>query len=170
MDTEMEIDPEIAAMMGFGSFGGSKKRKFGADEAFTDAQPAGGKTQEPQQVVSNANSVPVAEARTSRPANAPIAGKFRWSRCSERSLNRSCRHYTQRYHTGGWVDDELPSITTWHLRRAWRHGLLSAEFPGGSVGEACGEASMKKQDLLRVHRPTRTAHRWPSFYAISAHK
>jgi len=77
MDTDMEIDPEIAAMMGFGSFGGSKKRKFGADDAFTGAQPAGGRTQEPQQVVSNANAVPVAEAR-SRPANAPIAGKFRW--------------------------------------------------------------------------------------------
>ena len=76
MDTKMEIDPEIAAMMGFGSFGGSKKRKFGANEAFTDAQPAGGKTQEPQQVVSNANAVPVAETRTSRPANAPVAGKF----------------------------------------------------------------------------------------------
>ena len=68
----MEIDPEIAAMMGFGSFGGNKKRKFGADEAFTDAQP---KTQEPQQVVSNANAMPVAEAR-SRPANAPVAGKL----------------------------------------------------------------------------------------------
>jgi hypothetical protein len=75
MDTDMEIDPEIAAMMGFGSFGGNKKRKFGADEAFTDAQPA--KTQEPQQVVSSANAVPVAEAR-SRPANAPVAGKFTW--------------------------------------------------------------------------------------------
>ena len=73
MDTDMEIDPEIAAMMGFGSFGGSKKRKFGADEAFTDAPPA--KTQEPQQVVSNANAVPVAEAR-SRPATVPVAGKF----------------------------------------------------------------------------------------------
>jgi len=77
MNTDMEIDPEIAAMMGFGSFGGNKKRKFGADEAFTDAQPAGGRAQEPQQVVSNANAVPVAETRTSRPANAPVAGKFR---------------------------------------------------------------------------------------------
>ena len=76
MDADMEIDPEIAAMMGFGSFGGSKKRKFGAaDDAFTDAQPAGGKTQEPQQVVSSANAVPVAEVR-SRPANAPVAGKL----------------------------------------------------------------------------------------------
>ena len=76
MDADMEIDPEIAAMMGFGSFGGSKKRKFGNDDAFTDAQPAGGKTQEPQQVVSNANAVPVAEART-RTANVPVAGKYR---------------------------------------------------------------------------------------------
>lgn len=75
MDTDMEIDPEIAAMMGFGSFGASKKRKFGADEAFTDAQSA--KTQEPQQVVSNANAVPVAEAR-SRPANVPVTSKCRW--------------------------------------------------------------------------------------------
>jgi hypothetical protein len=73
MVTDMEIDPEIAAMMGFGSFGASKKRKFGADEAFTDAQPA--KTQEPQQVVSNANAVPVADARN-RPANVPVAGRF----------------------------------------------------------------------------------------------
>jgi hypothetical protein len=77
MDADMDIDPEIAAMMGFGSFGGNKKRKFGADDAFTDAEAASGKTQEPQQVVSNANAVPVAEAR-SRPANAPVAGKFRW--------------------------------------------------------------------------------------------
>jgi hypothetical protein len=75
MVTDMEIDPEIAAMMGFGSFGASKKRKFGADEAFTDAQGAGGKTQEPQQVVSSANAVPIGEAR-SRPANAPVAGEF----------------------------------------------------------------------------------------------
>jgi hypothetical protein len=78
MDTEMEIDPEIAAMMGFGSFGGGKKRKFGADDAFTDA--SSGKTQEPHQVVSNANAVPVAEAR-SRPVNVPVAGKLH-SRCS----------------------------------------------------------------------------------------
>jgi hypothetical protein len=75
MDTEMEIDPEIAAMMGFGSFGGNKKRKFGADDAFTDAQPANAQRQEPQQVVSNANAVPVAEAR-SRPINPPVAGEL----------------------------------------------------------------------------------------------
>lgn len=68
----MDIDPEIAAMMGFGSFGG-KKRKFGADDAFTDAQPAGGQIQEPQQVASRANAVPVAVTR-SRPQDAPTAG------------------------------------------------------------------------------------------------
>ena len=76
MNTEMEIDPEIAAMMGFGSFGGNKKRKFGADDAFTNAQPA----QDPQQVASKANAVPVAEARSrpvqaSVPAPAPVPGK-----------------------------------------------------------------------------------------------
>lgn len=59
---EMEIDPEIAAQMGFGSFGGApKKRKFGADDAFTSAAP---KAQETQQVTSKANAVPVAEARS----------------------------------------------------------------------------------------------------------
>jgi hypothetical protein len=58
---DMEIDPEIAAAMGFGSFGGApKKRKFGADDAFTSA------SQEPQQVASKANAVPVAEVRTQR--------------------------------------------------------------------------------------------------------
>jgi len=58
---DMDIDPEIAAAMGFGSFGGaSKKRKFGADDAFTSA------SQEPQQVASKANAVPVAEARSQR--------------------------------------------------------------------------------------------------------
>lgn len=80
MDTDMEIDPEIAAMMGFGSFGGNKKRKFGADNAFTNAQPA----QDPQQVASKANAVPVAEARSRpvqasapapAPAPAPVSGK-----------------------------------------------------------------------------------------------
>lgn len=61
---DMEIDPEIAAAMGFGSFGGApKKRKFGADDAFTNASP---KAQEPQQVASKANAVPVAEVRTQR--------------------------------------------------------------------------------------------------------
>lgn len=59
---EMEIDPEIAAQMGFGSFGGaSKKRKFGADDAFTTATP---KAQEPQQVASKANAIPVAGVRS----------------------------------------------------------------------------------------------------------
>ncbi|KAM0699460.1 hypothetical protein Q7P36_000462 [Cladosporium allicinum] len=58
---DMEIDPEIAAAMGFGSFGGApKKRKFGADDAFTSA------SQEPQQVASKANAVPVAEVRSQR--------------------------------------------------------------------------------------------------------
>ncbi|GAB7323270.1 hypothetical protein MBLNU13_g05749t2 [Cladosporium sp. NU13] len=94
----MEIDPEIAAMMGFGSFGVSKKRKFGADEAFTDAQPASGKAQEPQQVVSNANAVPVAGAR-SRPINTPVADTTRdditladGSTMSSQALRRGIRN------------------------------------------------------------------------------
>ena len=68
MDMEMEIDPEIAAQMGFGSFGGTKKRKFGADDAFTNATNA--KTQDPQQFASKANTVPVAESRTRNLASA----------------------------------------------------------------------------------------------------
>jgi hypothetical protein len=59
---DMEIDPEIAAAMGFGSFGGApKKRKFGADDAFTSTSQ-----KEPQQVASKANAVPVAEVRGQR--------------------------------------------------------------------------------------------------------
>jgi hypothetical protein len=59
---DMEIDPEIAAAMGFGSFGGApKKRKFGADDAFTNTS-----SKEPQQVASKANAVPVAEVRSQR--------------------------------------------------------------------------------------------------------
>jgi len=73
---EMEIDPEIAAQMGFGSFGGaSKKRKYGADDAFTSATP---KAQETQQVASKANAIPVAEvgsrsrsAETNEPSKQP---------------------------------------------------------------------------------------------------
>jgi hypothetical protein len=62
---DMEIDPEIAAAMGFGSFGGApKKRKFGADDAFTSASQITPK--EPQQVASKANAVPVAEVRRQR--------------------------------------------------------------------------------------------------------
>jgi len=62
---DMEIDPEIAAAMGFGSFGGApKKRKFGADDAFTSASQTTPK--EPQQVASKANAVPVAEVRSRR--------------------------------------------------------------------------------------------------------
>ena len=74
----MEIDPEIAAAMGFGSFGGSQKRKFGADEAFTNAQPSGGDVQENQQIASKANAMPVAQERI-RPAETPVtaAGKLR---------------------------------------------------------------------------------------------
>jgi len=117
MDMDMEIDPEIAAMMGFGSFGGGKKRKFGADDAFTDAQPAGGKAQEPQQVVSSANAVPVAEAR-SRPVNAPVAGESTQpafaSFSSRRSLNCEFRRPTRRHHTGGWDNNEFSSIAPWH--------------------------------------------------------
>lgn len=75
MDMDMEIDPEIAAAMGFGSFGGNKKRKFGADDAFTNAQPTGGRAQNSQQVASKANAVPVAEARI-RPSEVPAAGKL----------------------------------------------------------------------------------------------
>jgi hypothetical protein len=61
---DMEIDPEIAAAMGFGSFGGApKKRKFGADDAFTSVSP---NAQEPQQFASKANAVPVAEVRSQR--------------------------------------------------------------------------------------------------------
>jgi hypothetical protein len=73
---DMEIDPEIAAMMGFGSFGGNKKRKFGADDAFTDAQS--GQAQEPQQVASKANAIPVAEARSRPvvPVQAPPPGEL----------------------------------------------------------------------------------------------
>jgi hypothetical protein len=76
MDTDMEIDPEIAAMMGFGSFGGNKKRKFGADDAFTDAQS--GQQQESQQVASKANAIPVAEARSRPvvPVQAPPPGEL----------------------------------------------------------------------------------------------
>jgi hypothetical protein len=76
MDADMEIDPEIAAMMGFGSFGGNKKRKFGADDAFTDAQ--GGQPQEPRQVASKANAIPVAEARSRPvvPVQAPPSGEL----------------------------------------------------------------------------------------------
>lgn len=72
---DMEIDPEIAAAMGFGSFGGvSKKRKFGADDAFTSQTAA--KAQEPQQVASKANAVPVADARNrSRPVETSEPGK-----------------------------------------------------------------------------------------------
>lgn len=170
MDTDMEIDPEIAAMMGFGSFGGNKKRKFGADEAFTDAQPAGGKTQEPQQVVSNANAVPVAEAR-SRPANASVAGKSRFAYIySEQPLKRSRRHYTRRHHAGGRVDDELPSITPWYSQRAWRYGLLPAKFPGGSVGEACGQAIRSKTCHKSIDRPTISAKFWPSPCETDAHE
>lgn len=69
----MEIDPEIAAQMGFGSFGGTKKRKFGADDAFTNATNA--RTQDSQQFASKANTVPVAESRT-RTDNGPAAGKL----------------------------------------------------------------------------------------------
>jgi hypothetical protein len=60
---DMEIDPEIAAAMGFGSFGGApKKRKFGADDAFTSAS----QKEHHQQVASKANAVPVAEVRSQR--------------------------------------------------------------------------------------------------------
>lgn len=69
----MEIDPEIAAQMGFGSFGGTKKRKFEADDAFTNATSP--KAQDAQQFASRANTVPVAESR-SRTDNAPAAGKL----------------------------------------------------------------------------------------------
>jgi hypothetical protein len=62
---DMEVDPEIAAAMGFGSFGGaSKKRKFGADDAFTSASQTTPKPQENH--ASKANAVPVAEVRSQR--------------------------------------------------------------------------------------------------------
>jgi hypothetical protein len=64
---DMEIDPEIAAAMGFGSFGGApKKRKFGADDAFTSASQITPNPQEPQRIASKANAVPVAEVRSQR--------------------------------------------------------------------------------------------------------
>jgi hypothetical protein len=96
MDTDMKIDPEIAAMMGFGSFGGNKKRKFGADDAFTDAQP-----QEPQQVASKANAIPVAEARSRPvvPIQAPSPGEWPLSSTFaiilRMATDRARRHYTR---------------------------------------------------------------------------
>jgi hypothetical protein len=64
---DMEIDPEIAAAMGFGSFGGApKKRKFGADDAFTSVSQTTPNAKEPQQFASKANAVPVAEVRSQR--------------------------------------------------------------------------------------------------------
>jgi hypothetical protein len=89
MDPDMEIDPEIAAMMGFESFGGNKKRKFGADDAFRNAQPAGGRSQEPQHVASKANATPVAEAR-SRPIQAPVKVPAQVSAPGKAPLSNAC--------------------------------------------------------------------------------
>lgn len=71
---EMEIDPEIAAQMGFSSFGGTTKRKFAADEAFTDVQQDAPAAREPTQTA--ANAVPVASVKgQNRPAEEPVAGE-----------------------------------------------------------------------------------------------
>lgn len=81
MDMEMEIDPEIAAQMGFGSFGGaSKKRKFNPDDAFTGATNSN--IQEPQQFASKANAVPVAESRPRKNDDTLAAGECAMSACS----------------------------------------------------------------------------------------
>lgn len=69
----MEIDPEIAAQMGFSSFGGTTKRKFAADEAFTDVQQDAPAAREPTQTA--ANAVPVAPVKGQhRPAEEPFTG------------------------------------------------------------------------------------------------
>lgn len=60
---DMELDPEIAAQMGFSSFGGvSKKRKFDADDAFTNVQNNAPGAQEPHHT--GANAIPVGPVGT----------------------------------------------------------------------------------------------------------
>lgn len=116
MDMDMEIDPEIAAAMGFASFGGSKKRKFGADDAFTNAEPTGGKAQDSQQVASKANAVPVAQAR-SRPAEVPAAGKLPHSMLVlvvQQNAKLACRQRARHDQAGGWDLDESPGTPSWH--------------------------------------------------------
>lgn len=61
-----EIDPSLAASMGFSSFGHStKKRKHNSDNAVTDASPLPGKVERPQGVSSGrgANITPLGNRR-----------------------------------------------------------------------------------------------------------
>lgn len=64
---EMEIDPEIAAAMGFSSFGGpSKKRKFDADEAVTRANQNPSAREEPQHNTESDSHRPMSDATRQR--------------------------------------------------------------------------------------------------------
>lgn len=47
-EDEFEIDPGLAASMGFSSFGNSSKKRKYNDEAVTDITPAHGKVKQPQ--------------------------------------------------------------------------------------------------------------------------
>ncbi|KAM0714236.1 hypothetical protein Q7P37_010023 [Cladosporium fusiforme] len=70
----MEIDPEMAALMGFSSFGGMpKKRKFDADDAFMNVQQNAPVAQEPREPRQNTTrNVPVTSGTArSRPAPVP---------------------------------------------------------------------------------------------------
>nr|OQO28044.1 hypothetical protein B0A51_02845 [Rachicladosporium sp. CCFEE 5018] len=59
MDESMNVDPALAAQMGFSSFGGApKKRKFDANDAVTDVDAA---------VKSQASSKPKATGSNSQP-------------------------------------------------------------------------------------------------------
>ncbi|KAL1582779.1 hypothetical protein WHR41_08341 [Cladosporium halotolerans] len=64
---EMEIDPEIAAAMGFSSFGGpSKKRKLDADEAVTRANQNPSAMEEPQHNTESDSHGPISDATRQR--------------------------------------------------------------------------------------------------------
>ncbi|KAF2147467.1 uncharacterized protein K452DRAFT_304295 [Aplosporella prunicola CBS 121167] len=75
---DMEMDPEMAAVMGFASFGASKKRKFHANDAFVEGQSD---AKRPKATGTGANMTEIGARKTSidgapqPPDDAPDAEK-----------------------------------------------------------------------------------------------
>lgn len=134
-DDEFEIDPSLAASMGFSSFGnGTRKRKHNSDNAVTDASPLSGQIKRPQGAPSGrgANITPLGNRRgPSAPGQELVSdGKrdFDLPRGDPPPVGAALRTALEKPATTG--QDQMPFTQNTPDLGAYRHGVRQ---PNGDI-------------------------------------